>query len=528
MLANLFLPLGGWLPVVPLLLGWWAFFRGGRPRRLASGTSIALSSLAIAAATIAASAPVSWYDTGLYYAQAVRWTLEAPAPFGLANLHGRLAFNSSWHVLAAALDLPPGGDFSGLLAINGLLWIAYGGLLYRALSGLGRWREVPFSTTFLTLSSVPWLSLARPDTLASGSPDAAVVLLALFGGYAVARAVEAPSVQADWILIALGTGIFATTVKLSAAPLALVPVSLLLAMGLGSLAPGIRSRAPGAAALFLIVVSGTLVLLGSWVVRGVVLSGCPVYPLPIGCLESFDWTVPWAQLDRERLGVLAFGRQAGGFSGDALQGWGWLPSWLAAASSSVRVRLAAAIAVAGALAWLAGGRAPLQPRARRTYLLTLIGPVFGLVAWFATAPNLRFVEGYIWVLSLGILAAGLDHLRLARRGRLSDTDTLHVVRGFRVGHLALAMVSAVLVLLMFRALLVSPRAGWLVVVPVLPDPALRAERLSSGVDVYVPISGDQCWGAPLPCTPYFDPGMNARPGPSGSPPRWFAAAVTGR
>src|SRR5262249_52771350 len=33
------------------------------------------------------------FDTGLYHAQAVRWSEEAPAVPGLGNLHGRLAFN---------------------------------------------------------------------------------------------------------------------------------------------------------------------------------------------------------------------------------------------------------------------------------------------------------------------------------------------------------------------------------------------------------------------------------------------------
>jgi hypothetical protein len=46
--------------------------------------------------------------------------------------------------------------------------------------------------------------------------------------------------------------------------------------------------------------------------------------------------------------------------------------------------------------------------------------------------------------------------------------------------------------------------------PPLPKPALILRHTLSGLPVYVPAQGNQCWDAPLPCTPYFDESLRLR------------------
>ena len=60
---------------------------------------------------IRSSGPCDYYDTGLYGAQAVRWISAYPVMPGLANVHGRLGFNSSVFLCVAALDQ---GAWNGL------------------------------------------------------------------------------------------------------------------------------------------------------------------------------------------------------------------------------------------------------------------------------------------------------------------------------------------------------------------------------------------------------------------------------
>jgi hypothetical protein len=46
--------------------------------------------------------------------------------------------------------------------------------------------------------------------------------------------------------------------------------------------------------------------------------------------------------------------------------------------------------------------------------------------------------------------------------------------------------------------------------PPLPKPALIVRHTLSGLAVYVPAEGNQCWDAPLPCTAYFDESLRLR------------------
>ncbi|MGV2435393.1 MAG UNVERIFIED_CONTAM: hypothetical protein LVT10_11320 [Anaerolineae bacterium] len=45
------------------------------------------------------------YDAGLYQIQSVMWSNQFPIVRGLGNLHGRLAFNNSFHLYIAWLNL---------------------------------------------------------------------------------------------------------------------------------------------------------------------------------------------------------------------------------------------------------------------------------------------------------------------------------------------------------------------------------------------------------------------------------------
>src|ERR1700741_3901990 len=62
------------------------------------------------------------HDTLLYHLAAVRWVADFGSVPGLANLHGRLGFNSALHPLAALLS-SPGGLWLGREYVNSLIVI---------------------------------------------------------------------------------------------------------------------------------------------------------------------------------------------------------------------------------------------------------------------------------------------------------------------------------------------------------------------------------------------------------------------
>jgi hypothetical protein len=69
-----------------------------------SGMQRATFALILLVAAWNATGPVELYDTGLYHYQMLRWLNQAGTVPGLALLHFRFGFSSSWFALAAAFD----------------------------------------------------------------------------------------------------------------------------------------------------------------------------------------------------------------------------------------------------------------------------------------------------------------------------------------------------------------------------------------------------------------------------------------
>jgi hypothetical protein len=51
-----------------------------------------------------------------------------------------------------------------------------------------------------------------------------------------------------------------------------------------------------------------------------------------------------------------------------------------------------------------------------------------------------------------------------------------------------------------------PWIGW----GVIPVASTQIAVTNSGLSVSLPVKGDQCWGAQLPCTPYFYPNLASK------------------
>src|SRR5450432_939146 len=94
--------------------------------------------LIVTSLAVRATGPCEHFDTGLYGATAVRWILSYPIIPGLANLHGRLGFNSSVFLCIAALGQGIWRNsghhlFTGLL-VSGF-WATAGSGVVRVLRG---------------------------------------------------------------------------------------------------------------------------------------------------------------------------------------------------------------------------------------------------------------------------------------------------------------------------------------------------------------------------------------------------------
>lgn len=440
-----------------------------------------LLGLAVAIAVAQTASPLSSYDTGLYHIQAIRWIQQYPAVPGLANLHDRLAFSAPWFVAQALFDpVLLGGRCS--FGLNGLVFavsVAY------FLGGLEGGFERLTLSRLLRLGCVPLAFWLLRRSLSSASPDAVLALLSWMALLLLAEKLESGGgarLDATAFVIT-GLAAFAAITKLSAAPLLLVPAWLI--------GHNLRTERRRAAAL----VGLSLAVMAPFVIRNVVLSGYLLFPVPWTRVSGLRWAVPRERAAAHLARIGDWARLPNGSTVPALDFAGWLPAWFDRLTRVEQVVLAALpllVLIHAGLA-LRRRRVPAWPPGYGLLAgLTLAGTVF----WLSTAPDPRF--GWSFFPFLALLLAAL----LVRP----------VIR--RLPRAAVALVLAALLLDQGRRMIAQHGAelagAWLWPVP---PPAVATRPVAiGGVSIYVPVRGEQCWDAPLPCAPALDPAL----APSGS------------
>lgn len=402
---------------------------------------------------------LTFYDTGLYHLQTFMWNSQFPVTLGLGNLHGRLAFNSTLFLIAPLDDRVGIGWISNLVVLVFVLMSCY-----------ARLALVPRHSTefwFLTLAIITlavWPQELFWVGVLNGDGFAAILVI-----YWFSILISYPTQpQANLVLLVLAAA-FAVTVKLSTAPLVILALFMLW---LHRKAADIRLYAA-------IGVAG--VLLGLWVARGFLLSGCAVYPVPQFCIASLPWAVSRAQAAYELLGIKSWARTPHRIDYDNVMGnWGWVRDWSVRTLQDWSARLLIAGGIAGVLCVLFGARIS-------RWMLTAAGALsVSIVYWFFTAPDVRFGSGYL--AAAGIL--GLSIACAAYFGHFRSAGFVH----------RLTIEAIVVSMLIGAAGLKKFGNSWSVKDP----PAFLMMTAPGGKSVWVPQGGDQCWDHQLPCTPYFN------------------------
>ncbi len=443
--------------------------------------------------------PLRHFDTSFYHLTTLEWIQAYPVVPGLGNLHGRLAFNSSFTLYAAMLDV---GHWSGRS-----FHVANGLLLFVALSrgAWGAWRLFGGRRTggrvtggrrtlalFQVLLAVPVLAAFSGELVPSLSTDLPVLVLGLVtAGELLAFLLHRRLNERERgyrvfvlaVLVAAGVA-----VKLSL----VVPGALSLALALAILARrGGRSELRRVA---LPAVIATAAILGPWIGRSIYLSGYLVYPVAATAVPV-DWRVPRSLVLDETGWIYGLARHTTSHWALVVGNWSWLGTWWRELPPSfLRSLLAAALALASvAMGTLHAG---VRARLRSTGWLVLLPSIVSLGFWIVTVPKPRFAGAALTVVAAGLLALALPRDSFRMRGRCVGYD--------------LAVVLA------FLALLVLPYLRG--ADPQADDGPYRAaprrehvERTTaSGLRVHLPRQGIQCSTVPLPCTPYFRPNLGLR------------------
>jgi len=440
--------------------------------------------------------PCEYYDTGLYGAPAIRWIQTYPAVPGLANLHGRFGLNSSSFLCIAALGQGPWKDLGFHLFTGFLLAALWATLLpscARCVRGIAA-SPVDWFHSILAVPAFFWTTRSRIVGTQTDEPAAIVALIAagiLFADLCQNDGEDHSNSRPPRLVLAATLFSLAVAFKLSAVVFAMLGWCLVFRrIWQTSTLPHKRRSHLVAAVLF------STVLLLPWVARSIILSGYPFFPSAILGVPV-DWKLPLSVAKFYSIDVQSWGRNPDAPIGET-RGLHWLGDWL---NHTLPNRSAFQVPLAISLAGLAIAfrlRFRGKPRPACPWLSLLIPSLAGILFWFAASPDLRFAQFAFWTTAATLGTWGIVSLDL-QRGR-SHTRLV----------LAALFLSLTWSLISF---------GWKEPIqalrgvqqpPPLPKADLVVRHTLSGLDVYVPAKGNQCWDAPLPCTPYFDESLRLR------------------
>jgi hypothetical protein len=480
------------------------------------------------------------YDTGLYHLQTVKWITSAPVPFGLANLHHRFGYNSAWYIIGAVMEPPRQIVHAPYFIINPLITFFYGTGVFFSIRKVLQ-KQFSFSDGFMILSFIPWLWHLGFQT-ASLSNNTPVFLLVALMVYLVIYELEGkrePGSATVCLLIFLFS-LFAVTLKLSVAGFAAGSVLFAVIQGVRKKGITLKSKP------FVIILFAVPVIIIPWLIRGVFLSGAPLYPSKIGFIPGLKWSVPTVMIEEDAAVIKRFAR-VGNNPTAVSSNWKWVKPWFR--RNYQNLKSIAVPGIVGVILLVISGSAGIGRGPWRLLIVPLAVSTGGVVFWFLTAPAVRFGYGYLHAASLLVFGFSLYRLlewltRFVGRFTAVDSESsalfifgiatlfrartdiflflatgaaiiIFIQRGKK--YLGITVVFALFITLFFNPYLSGYFGENLFMEGRVPSVQTIERRTTDGAVINKPVGTDQCWDSPLICTPYFDSEMKIDFSPDGTP-----------
>lgn len=460
---------------------------------------------------------ISYYDTGLYHFQVIQWLSRFGAVPGLALIHSRFGFTSSWLALAAPFNAgifearlgALTGGFVSLLATLQLLICLI--RIWQSRGLLEDW--------FLVISLFLCILIISPYRMhISPSPDWPLIIMTVVITWIILIIINKNQFHKSYIIeinivpLILSAG--AVTIKLSAIPL-LVVSSIFYFLG----------RRINFKRIFLYIAI-ILLLISPMIGFGTITSGCPLYPSSLMCLN-----LPWSlgsQQAQEMSKLIQEWARWSGLRPVTANSWNWLEHWIKTEKQSAFMLF---LSILSALIIVKTSKDEwVRPH---KYVLTLGG--LGIAFMMYAAPSLRFGLGYLCILPAYLMAA------YSYRGSPFRITVLGIMSGLSnswlglslTGLIMLGMTSIIslavwfysshiktkffLIFLLFLTWIIPLKTYFLPpIYPIIqkslilppklltPNPDELVNKQINGINYVAPhprLGTDQCWAAELPCTP---------------------------
>jgi hypothetical protein len=250
-------------------------------------------------------------------------------------------------------------------------------------------------------------------------------------------------------------------------------------------------------------------LITPWLVRGIILSGYPLFPSPALPFDV-DWRVPLDHTRATHAWVVQYARDAT-IRPDALAaGFDWVPRWFRSlpAAGPAKSLFPLLLALAALALRLTHTRSrPLFPGRSNLFFLALS---LAAAFWFLTAPAPRFGAHILWLFAGGLLSCVVIANPTPPTARARLLLLLGVLAWIipTIGIRTVVVFRAQGAIAAGRTLFIGPGADHGLHPTPTQEHTLR--RTTSGDEVWVPVDSDMSWDGPLPMTPFFSPNLQWR------------------
>jgi hypothetical protein len=253
----------------------------------------------------------------------------------------------------------------------------------------------------------------------------------------------------------------------------------------------------------------------TWMARGIVLSGYPMFPMPIAA-APVEWRAPIEHARAEQAFIVHASRltaaQLGTIPGIERLAV-WFPRWLPrlVKEDPFAVLVPSVIAAVGLMVCIRARAGTLATGDISRQWLLAIPILAGIVAWFSVAPEPRYALYVFWILA-ALCCAQAERLAAAAGARWVR-PTLRAVSLLAAAGAAIVMpmlerpeqtaLRAIVAGNLSLTRIGAASAPW--------TPSLREFVTTSGLVLSVPVNtGGRCGDAPLLCTPNPAPNLRMR------------------
>ncbi len=243
-----------------------------------------------------ASHGVMHYDSDLYHAQAIHWIEDYGIVRGLGNLHVRLAYNSAAFPLSALYSFSfLGGQSYHVMAGFFALLLAWQCVDIKNVVRRGHF----IVSDFARLAAIYYLFNIYDEMVSPASDYFLSILVFYCVIHWLDINIKHEKSFVPYILLAL-LGIYAITIKLSAAPmiiLSVIPIYKLM-----------HNRTKEKMKALGISVAMALIITIPFFIRNIIISGWVLYPVTFLDFFGFDWEIPKGLAAYDALEIKTFGR----------------------------------------------------------------------------------------------------------------------------------------------------------------------------------------------------------------------------